>query len=361
LPDPKFAKPWHGIPREQIDWHPTVDEAACIGCGTCITGCGRLVYRFDFERKKPLVVDPLNCMVGCITCANTCPTHAISFPALETVMALEARAEVRHAIEDDLLARRPELEHKTAIPHAERLVRLVVAHIEQKGSRTRIVTLRPESEHDCMCQFSPGQYLEISIPDQHWMSRAYSIGNAPRADGAVEIQVRRVPEGRFSAWAFDRARPGDVVTARGPVGYFVMRTPIDAPVVLVAAGTGFAPIKAMLEQRLQLSPQAPATLFWGCGDSDDFYELDTLALWKEKDRNLTVTLSCEHERPDFRVPTGLGLVGGTAAMAIESASSLAGQDAYVAGPIAAIPSIVDALERKGVRRDRTYVDCFGGN
>ena len=44
MPDPKFAKPWHGIPREQIDWQPTVNEAACIGCGTCVTGCGRLVY-----------------------------------------------------------------------------------------------------------------------------------------------------------------------------------------------------------------------------------------------------------------------------------------------------------------------------
>ena len=88
MPDPKFAKPWHGIPREQIAWHPTVDAAACIGCGTCVTGCGRLVYRFDYDAKKAVVIDPLNCMVACITCANTCPTHAISFPPLETVRAL---------------------------------------------------------------------------------------------------------------------------------------------------------------------------------------------------------------------------------------------------------------------------------
>ncbi len=54
MPDPGFAKHWHGILREQIDWHPTVNETACIGCGTCVTGCGRLVYRFDFERKKPV-------------------------------------------------------------------------------------------------------------------------------------------------------------------------------------------------------------------------------------------------------------------------------------------------------------------
>jgi len=99
MPDPKFAKPWHGIPREQIDWHPTVNEEACIGCGTCVTGCGRLVYRFDYERKKPMIIDPLNCMVGCTTCANTCPTHAIRFPPLSMVMDMEQQPSVRHAVE----------------------------------------------------------------------------------------------------------------------------------------------------------------------------------------------------------------------------------------------------------------------
>ena len=130
--------------------------------------------------------------------------------------------------------------------------------------------------------------------------------------------------------------------------------------MLVAAGTGFAPIKAMLEQRLQLSPQAPAMLFWGCSDSDDFYELDTLAHWKESDRNLAIILSCEHALLDFKVSSGLALVGGTVAMAIESAASLADRDAYAAGPMAAIPSIIDALESKGLRRDRIFVDSFGG-
>ena len=105
MPNPQFSKPWHGVPRASIHWNPTVLEDACIGCGTCVTGCSRLVYRFDFERKKPVVADPLNCMVGCTTCANTCPAHAITFPPIETVLALESKSEVRHAVEDDLLAR----------------------------------------------------------------------------------------------------------------------------------------------------------------------------------------------------------------------------------------------------------------
>lgn len=76
--DPKFAK-FHGIDRDKIDWHPTIDETKCIGCGMCATSCGRGVYKFDYEKKKSKVVNPNNCMVACITCANLCPVGAISF------------------------------------------------------------------------------------------------------------------------------------------------------------------------------------------------------------------------------------------------------------------------------------------
>ena len=55
MPNPQFTKPWHGVPRDQIQWNPSIIEEACIGCGTCVTGCSRLVYRFDFDRKGPVV------------------------------------------------------------------------------------------------------------------------------------------------------------------------------------------------------------------------------------------------------------------------------------------------------------------
>ncbi|MGQ9495858.1 MAG: 4Fe-4S dicluster domain-containing protein [Thermoanaerobaculaceae bacterium] len=81
-------KPWHGIPRENIKWQPEVDEELCIGCGICVTECGRMVFRFDYEKKKPVVFAPLNCMVACVTCANTCTQHAISFPPLSSIHRL---------------------------------------------------------------------------------------------------------------------------------------------------------------------------------------------------------------------------------------------------------------------------------
>jgi len=76
--DEKFAF-WHGVKREEIDWHPTIDESKCIGCGLCATTCGRGVYKYNFDKKKAVVVNPANCLVGCQTCANLCPSKAISF------------------------------------------------------------------------------------------------------------------------------------------------------------------------------------------------------------------------------------------------------------------------------------------
>jgi len=92
MPDPKFTQPWHGVPRDEIDWRPVVDDGLCDGCGVCVTGCGRGVFGYDYEREKAVVLEPLHCMVGCVTCANVCPPRAVSFPALDGLRRLmEAR------------------------------------------------------------------------------------------------------------------------------------------------------------------------------------------------------------------------------------------------------------------------------
>ena len=77
----KFIKPWHGIPREEIDWYPTVVAERCIGCGVCVTSCGRQVFAFDFEENVAVVAHPMQCMVGCTTCATLCTRDAIEFPS----------------------------------------------------------------------------------------------------------------------------------------------------------------------------------------------------------------------------------------------------------------------------------------
>ena len=359
MPDVKFAKPWHGVPREEIDWHPQVDEDACIGCGTCVTGCSRKVYRFDFDRKKAVVTDPLNCMVACMTCANTCPANAISFPPVRTILELSDRVEVHHAVEDELLARRDELGIASVLPHPDHLAEMVVRRIDEIGAGTRILTLAPRSEADRLRQHAPGQYLEVWIPNAAWLSRAYSIGNSPRADDSIELQIRKVEGGRLSIWAFGRVAVGDVVTVRGPLGNFTIRSPEGRPIVFVARGTGFAPIKALLEQQVELFPTREMVLFWGATSSEDFYELDHLGELVARAPGLSATLVARRFLPGFEAPAGVATALGRVSDAVAgSGLDLAGFDAYVAGPRLTVADCITALSGRGVDRERIFADSY---
>lgn len=72
---------WHGFPREEIHWNPVVIDDRCIGCGLCVTSCGRGVYAFDYQKNRPVVANGQMCMVGCTTCATICSRDAIEFPS----------------------------------------------------------------------------------------------------------------------------------------------------------------------------------------------------------------------------------------------------------------------------------------
>ena len=74
------SRDWHGIPRADIVWHPTIADEICNGCGACINGCCNEVYEWDEASGKPEVVNPGWCSVGCQSCSKRCPTGAITFP-----------------------------------------------------------------------------------------------------------------------------------------------------------------------------------------------------------------------------------------------------------------------------------------
>jgi CDP-4-dehydro-6-deoxyglucose reductase len=224
---------------------------------------------------------------------------------------------------------------------------------------TRLLALAPERPEDCMCQFTPGQYLEIWVPGTEWMSRAYSIGNAPHEDGSVELHFRKVEGGRMSEWVFGRAAVGDIVTVRGPVGVFTLRSPGDRPLVFVARGTGFAPIKAIIEQQLEMFPERPMVVFWGVTASEDFYALESLEGWLRRDPNLRMTLVARRF-DGFQAPDGAATATGRVSDAVASSSlDLTGHDAYVAGPRHTVVDVVAALQQRGVEPDRILVDSYG--
>ena len=103
---------WHGVPREEVEWHPTVEDELCIGCGLCVLGCSANVYAFDFEKNKPVVVAPLKCKVGCVTCANTCPVYAISFPSLSYLHKIIKKKNVLTTSRNELKDNRERITYK---------------------------------------------------------------------------------------------------------------------------------------------------------------------------------------------------------------------------------------------------------
>lgn len=98
---------WHDIARDEIAWYPTIVPDRCVGCGVCVTSCGRGVYAYDYEAHQPVVVEPLNCMVGCTTCATICLSDAIEFPSSGWIRQLMREKKVLRQSKD-LLKQNPE-------------------------------------------------------------------------------------------------------------------------------------------------------------------------------------------------------------------------------------------------------------
>lgn len=118
-------------------------------------------------------------------------------------------------------------------------------------------------------QYRAGQYLDVLLRDG--ARRSYSMANAPHTGPALELHIRHMPGGRFTDLVFGSMKERDIVRIEGPMGSFFLREDSDKPVVLLASGTGFAPIKALLEHMQERQITRPATLFWGGRRPHDLY------------------------------------------------------------------------------------------
>ena len=117
----KFDK-WHGIDRKEIPWFPTINYDKCIGCNLCFVSCGRMVYEYDEEKRKPIVVKPYNCLVGCSTCGTICPVEAIDFPDPSIIKKIEKEKKVLKIIRKKVQPKMNQIELAKARALAETLI-----------------------------------------------------------------------------------------------------------------------------------------------------------------------------------------------------------------------------------------------
>ena len=354
MPNLKFTKPWHGVPRESIDWHPIVDPLLCIGCGTCVTGCSRLVYRFDFQNNKSVVYDPLNCLVGCTTCANVCPSGAISFPSNEAIRALQETPELHDYIWHELNDRKAEL----ALPGTENFpgegTPYIVEKMEKLQNDIILLILKPEGNKKI--NYTAGQYIAIEVPDSEGMTRDYSIGSAPKEDGSIELHIRHVRGGKFTTYVFEKMKEGETLNIFGPFGEFRFHYEKDVPVIMAAVSTGLAPFKALLEEAFEKKVRNPIKLYLCAHNAGSFYGMDWLKKWKKEHPNFDyyISLSSPDPNSDWK-----GLVGRVHNVIAQNETNLKGYDSYVAGSPKVIKAVIEVFQNLGMKNERIFYDIAG--
>ncbi|OWS69636.1 CDP-6-deoxy-delta-3,4-glucoseen reductase [Polynucleobacter campilacus] len=152
--------------------------------------------------------------------------------------------------------------------------------IDRPSSDVAILKLQlPAAER---FQFLAGQYLEFLLKDGQ--RRAYSIANAPDQEGPLELHIRHLPGGLFTDFVFGTATPAlkekDILRFEGPMGSFFLREDSKKPIIFVAAGTGFAPIKSIIEQMQAKKIHRPIELYWGGRRPSDLYLDDLCKAWQ---------------------------------------------------------------------------------
>jgi CDP-4-dehydro-6-deoxyglucose reductase len=147
-----------------------------------------------------------------------------------------------------------------------------VHRLERAATDAMIVYLKLPANERLM--FLPGQYIDILLKDG--TRRSFSMANAPHDDEFLQLHIRHVPGGAFTDHVFKTMKERDILRFEGPFGTFFLREESSKPIVFVASGTGFAPIKAIIEAAFKRGVARPMTLYWGARRPKDLY-LNALA------------------------------------------------------------------------------------
>ncbi|MER6947243.1 globin domain-containing protein [Nonomuraea sp. NPDC000554] len=198
--------------------------------------------------------------------------------------------------------------------------------------------------------YVPGQSVPVEVGQWPNMWRYYSMANVPRQDNTIELHVKA--DGAVSQTLVRKVQEGDVVQLGAPVGTLTLNPNTGRNILLVAGGTGFAPIKAVLEHVTRLPVPPWVSLFVGAREPDGLYDFDILRTWAERYSWLSVRAALS-EIDDQDVATS-----GTVSEVISRYGRWDGYDAYVCGPPAMVESTVSVLRGNGFTDNRIRLERF---
>jgi len=200
-------------------------------------------------------------------------------------------------------------------------------------------------------QFLAGQYMDIILADGQ--RRSFSIANSPHDEELIELHIRQIEDGEFSAFLISQLKEKDILRIEGPFGQFYLHD-LNTPLIFMAGGTGFAPIKSIIECALQDGIEQVMYLYWGARTRQDLY-LDALPQqWCSNTNFHYIPVLSDAPAADH----WHGRQGMVHEAIVRDFPDLADYAIYAAGPPAMIKAGWWEFSKSGLREDRYYSDAF---
>lgn len=226
-----------------------------------------------------------------------------------------------------------------------------VQRIERVATDVIVLWLKlPANER---LQFLAGQYVEFLLKDGK--RRAFSIANAPHDDGYLQLHIRLVDGGEFTGHVFGAMKEKDILRFQGPYGSFYLREESKKPAILLAGGTGFAPIKSLVEHALHNKIARPMHIYWGARDRAGLYLPALPQQWATEHAHIRYTPVLSDATPADAWEGRTGLVHQAV---LQDHADLSGFQVYACGA----PAMIDAARadfiKQGLPEEEFFADAF---
>ena len=300
---------------------------------------------------------PYSCRTGvCRTCRGTIREGKVDYGMVHPTYLPDTDKAKGYALLcqaqalSDLVIEVRELEGMAGI--RPRMIPCRIEKLDKPAPDVAVMGLRlPMNEN---FRFLAGQYIDVLLKDQK--RRSYSLAVPPKPEGVtyLELHLRHTPGGLFTDHVFSKAKLRDILRFEGPLGTFYLREDSDKPVVMVASGTGFAPIRAMCESAFDRNLARPITLYWGCRARRDLYMLEVPNSWKRDKFKFIPVLS--DPTPECQ---WTGRTGFVHRAVMQDFPDLSGVQVYACGaPVMVDAARADFSSQCGLPAEEFFADSF---